>query len=128
MSKNTKIVIGILTLLPIIGIFFYIGFIFRFIMFMQNAGSPPDAGAMKGIVTIAILFIFSILLSIGLLIFYIVHAVNNKKLESNERIMWILLFVFISTIAFMIYWVLRIWQDKSDEIATTHSEFLDDKI
>ena len=78
-------------------------------MSMQNHNVAPDAEALRGILSMAILLVFSVLLSIGLLIFYIVHAVNNKKLESNERIIWVLLFVFVPTIAFMIYWVLRIW-------------------
>jgi uncharacterized membrane protein len=128
MSKNTKIAVGILTVLPLIGIFFYIGFIFRFIMTIQNSDSAPDTEVLKNIFIVATLLIVSILLNIGLLVFYIVHAVNNKKLESNERVMWVLLFVFISTIAFMIYWVLRIWQDKESKIAVVHSEFLDEEI
>ena len=127
MSKNTKIVVGILTLLPLIGIFFYIGLIISFIG--QGDGFAPDgAGLSKNIIWMVLMLGLSILLGFGLLIFYIVHAVNNKKLDSNERIMWILLFVFVSTIAFMIYWVLKIWQDKESELPTTHSEFLDDEI
>lgn len=127
MSENTKIVVGILTLLPLISIFFYIGFIFSFITNVEGSGAS-DITAMKGIFAIAILLIFSLLFSIGLLIYYIIHAVNNKKLDSNERIIWILLFFFFSNIAFMIYWVLKIWQDKDSEVPTTRSEFLDDQI
>ena len=128
MSKNTKIVVGILTLLPLIGILFYIGLVISFIGTQGDGFAPDGAGLSKNIIWMVVMLGLSILLGIGLLIFYIVHAVNNKKLDSNERIMWILLFVFVSTIAFMIYWVLRIWQEKDSEVPTTRSEFLDDEI
>ena len=128
MSKNTKIVVGVLTLLPLIGIFFYIGLVISFIGTQGDGFAPDGAGLSKNIIWMVSMVGLSILLGIGLLIFYIVHAVNNKKLDSNERIIWILLFFFFSNIAFMIYWVLRIWQDKDGEVPTTRSEFLDAEI
>ena len=127
MSKNTKIVVGILTLLPLIGIFLYIGLAVSFI-YKGDGFAPDGAGLSQNIIWMVAMLGLTILLGFGLLIFYIVHAVNNKKLDSNERIMWILLFVFVSTIAFMIYWVLKIWQDKDSEVLTTRSEFLDGEI
>ena len=127
MSKNTKIVVGILTVLPLIGIFLYIGLAVSFI-YKGDGFAPDGAGLSQNIIWMVSMLGLSIVLGIGLLIFYIVHAVNNKKLDSNERIMWILLFVFVSTIAFMIYWVLKIWQDKDSEVPATRSEFLDGEI
>ena len=128
MSKNTKIVVGILTVLPLIGILFYIGLVISFIGTQGDGFAPDGHGLAKNLIWMVSMVGLCVLLGFGLLIFYIVHAVKNKKLDSNERIMWILLFVFVSNIACMIYWVLRIWQDKDGEIPTTHSEFLDGEI
>jgi hypothetical protein len=116
MSKNTKILVGILTILPFISFIFGIWLSISVITQFDHSSNAPDTAALRGLASFAIILGFAILLSIGLLIYYIVHAVNNKSLSSEERLMWILLFVFISTIAFMIYWILRIWQDKSERI------------
>jgi tellurite resistance protein TehA-like permease len=127
MSKNTKILVGVLTILPFISIIAYIWAMIKMISEISNAGSAPDALAFSGFASMFIMIGITVLLSIGLLIYYIVHAVNNKSLTSEERLMWILLFVFISTIAFMIYWVLRIWQDK-DERIESNKIYLDSEI
>jgi TM2 domain-containing membrane protein YozV len=51
-------------------------------------------------------------ISFGLLIFYIIHAVSNKSINTTEQLIWILVFIFVSTIGFPVYWVLRIWNEK----------------
>ena len=125
MSKNTKILIGVLTLLPLINLFIYLWQIFRLIANFSDKSMAPDVSNITSmLLSVSILA----LTSIGLMIFYIVHAVNNKKLSGNERIMWILMFIFISTIAFIIYWVLKIWQDRSDVTETNRQGYLDDEI
>ncbi len=52
----------------------------------------PDAmpGYMLGNMGWLFLLIgMAMLISFGLLIYYVVHAVNNKKIDSNERLVWI---------------------------------------
>ncbi len=50
-----------------------------------------------------------VLLSIGSLIFYIVHAVQNPNLQHNNLLLvWILLFIFASGIGQLIYWIVEI--------------------
>jgi hypothetical protein len=127
MSKNTKILVGILTILPFISFIFGIWLSISMITQFDHSSNAPDTAALRSLASFAIILGFAILLSIGLLIYYIVHAVNNKSLTSEERLMWILLFVFISTIAFMIYWVLRIWQEK-DPIIEPDKKYLDSEI
>jgi hypothetical protein len=48
------------------------------------------------------------LTSIGLLVFYIIHVVRHKAIDGNERIVWIILFVFAGMIAFPIYYFMRV--------------------
>jgi len=75
----------------------------------KHGGDPEPEDILMGISSFVIPIILVSLLSLALLIFYIVHAATNKKLESVEQIMWILLFVFFGIIAFPIYWIIRIW-------------------
>jgi len=68
--------------------------------------------AINAAIPIVICYILLILCALSLLIFYIVHVVNNKSIESGERIMWILLFIFMGGIACPIYFFVRLINDK----------------
>ncbi|MEP3210469.1 MAG: hypothetical protein ABJN95_14810 [Maribacter sp.] len=49
-----------------------------------------------------------VFISLGSLIFFIVHAVQNPNLkENNMLIVWILLFMFMSGIGQFIYWLVE---------------------
>ena len=117
MSKNNKILLGILTFLPVLGLFLSIAFMISAFKTIANEGAP-DAVMLSGSLQSAVMIIaFFAILSLGLLIYYIIHAINNKALSSDERVVWILLFVFISQIAVIIYWIMKIWNVKEDTIS-----------
>lgn len=113
MSRTAKIILGIVTILPFIFFAIYLSYIFRFIqdMIIYHRSNPEDVffQLMPAFIYIGLL----VIAKIGLLIFYIVHAVNNQRLDSTERIVWILIFIFAGTIGYPIYWYLRIWKDLS---------------
>jgi len=98
----------IIGLVAIFGYFFFIFSMFSNIQELQANGEPPATFfAGMGIFFIAILFV--ILISLSSLIFYIVHAVQNPNLkENNLLIVWVLLFVFVSGIGQLIYWIVEI--------------------
>jgi hypothetical protein len=52
------------------------------------------------------------LLSLGLLIFFIIHLVRSKAMDSTERIIWVLVFLFAGIIGYPIYWYMRVWKDE----------------
>jgi TM2 domain-containing membrane protein YozV len=122
MSKNIKLLVGLLTLLPLIGFAFYIWTFIKIVTSIASAGAPDSVALSSDFVSIFTMLLLTVLMSIGLLVFYIVHAVKNKSLTSDERLMWILLFVFISTIAFMIYWALRIWNEEAPKTEAIKDE------
>jgi hypothetical protein len=116
-NKTQNVVLGIFTFLPFV--FFPIIFIqvFGFVIDMvatSEHSDPEPADILLGISSFLIPIILVSLLSLALLIFYIVHAATNKKLESVEQLMWILLFVFFGIIAFPIYWIMRIWNTSKN--------------
>jgi hypothetical protein len=110
MSKSIKILVGILTFLPLVGTIFYLWAFFRmFTAIIANAGAPDAIGLSDNFASFFSSLLLMMAFNIGLLVFYIVHVVQNKALTSDERLMWILLFIFISFISFGIYWALKIW-------------------
>ena len=66
----------------------------------------------------AIMFIFIIiasLMSLGLMIYYIIHANNNPKNDSNKKLMWTLVLIFASSIASIVYYFVEIMPIKTEE-------------
>lgn len=75
--------------------------------FDRHAGPPMSV--FGGLGALMILLFIIILISLGSLVFYIVHAAKNANLQENNLLLiWILLFVFASGIGQLIYWIIEI--------------------
>lgn len=92
-----------------------VAYIIFFLTLMHNAtvmeGSENLSASfiMGEIGLFFILIILTVLVSIASLVFYIIHAVQNPNLkENNLLIVWILLFVFVSGLGQLIYWIIEI--------------------
>lgn len=114
LTKSQKIVVGIFTLLPFVLVPYFLIQIFIFVMDMvaHEHQEPDVAVVLAGIFSFLVPIIITGFISLGLLIFYIIHAVSNKSISGTEQLIWILVFIFVSTIGFPVYWVLRIWNEK----------------
>jgi hypothetical protein len=114
MSRSSKIFIGILSFLPIVLLFTMLLMILRlfptFIEWGNNyEPAPQEVFSLFG--PIFILGFGMAILSIGLLIFFIMHLLRHKSLDSTERIIWILVFLFAGIVGYPIYWYMRVWKD-----------------
>lgn len=66
----------------------------------------------------AAVFVFmmiAVVLSLGLLIYYIMHVLNNPKLQGNDQLMWLIIIIFANMIGYAIYWYVKIWKDEDQE-------------
>jgi hypothetical protein len=117
MTKGHKIILGIFTFLPFILMVLYFGTIVLLVrdaLVYRDEDMPfPIVGDVLWLVIMALL---AGLLSFGLMIYYIIHAINNPQVDNNEKIVWVLLFVLVNVVSFPIYWYMRIW--KRQEIVT----------
>lgn len=112
MTKSQKIWLGILSFLPIVLIFLYIFVLFGTLIFgftyMEHNHDEPEQLFLGGFALMFICIILAILLNLGLLVFYIIHAYKNKKFDSNLKLIWILVFLFGSGIGHIIYYFVEI--------------------
>ena len=114
MSRSSKLFIGLLSFLPIIllvVLFFMFLRIFPSIIEWNNY----DPAAQEMFSVFGPLFIIGFgmgILSLGLLIFFIMHLVRNKTMDSTERIIWILVFLFAGIVGYPIYWYMRVWKEE----------------
>jgi len=116
MSRNSKILVGLLSFLPIILLFIMIPTLLNLIpQFLEwDKQEPAVEEVLSTLGPFFFLLIFMGILSLGLLVFFIIHLVNNKKIESGEKILWVILFLFVSLVGYPIYWFVRIWNEKND--------------
>lgn len=125
MSKNKKILLGILTFSPILGmIIYFICFIgmFSSIGMAAGGGNPElhseDMATFMGIMgTAMMVLLVTILITFGMTVYYIIHVVNNEKLdkEKNEHIIWILLVLMAGYIGQAVYWYMKIWKENPND-------------
>lgn len=113
MSKQGKIFLGVLSFLPLVLITIYClmflnVFTTSFSQTTQKNGPPVFVlnGWNELLVTIALF----IVLTLGLLIYYINHAISNAKIEGSDRILWVLAFLLTGIVAYPIYWYTKIWK------------------
>lgn len=117
LNKPAKIVLGILTFLPLLFAISILGFvIFNFfsMFFSQEPVMPMMLFSYLSYV-LPHLFII-ILLALGLLVFYIVHIIQNSFLDSEKRILWIVVVFLAYAVAIPIYWYIHIWKNNSAQV------------
>lgn len=124
MSRTKKVIIGTIAFLPLFLVICILVFGFS-LMFnsirteslLQENGSNmiTEYWNLEGFFALAAFIIIAIILQLVLLIYFIIHIINNKRVKNEERIIWVLLFIFVSTIAYPIYWGIRIWPDEKPE-------------
>lgn len=121
MNRNKKIWLGILAFLPII-----IGLasvVYMFTVFMLSLpfhqqfaeGDDFPIQFFSRMAPFFIIILLSIVLQVSLIIYFCIHAFNNKAVKQEERIIWLVVFILASSIAMPVYWILRIWPDPKPE-------------
>ncbi|MAU26766.1 MAG: hypothetical protein CMH48_13615 [Muricauda sp.] len=106
-------------LIGVLSIGFWMYFVVNLITNIETAeasGGEVEASMILGnIAWFVIVIMLIILISLSSLVFYIVHAVQNPNLKGNSLlVVWILLFVFVSGIGQLIYWLVEIVGKRND--------------
>lgn len=96
-------------LLLLIGYAILLISIFSHLPELELTGGDPPMSFFGGVGVFVVLVFLMVMVSLASLVFYIVHAANNPNLkENNLLLIWILLFIFASGIAQLIYWIIEI--------------------
>ncbi|MFT3933743.1 MAG: hypothetical protein QM726_09030 [Chitinophagaceae bacterium] len=118
MSNGKKIFLGILSFLPIVFFVIYMvtffGFMINIFRHAQHDDVMPEM-VMGNVFSIIAVALVMMLTTLGLLIYFIIHMLNNTMVEGIERIVWVLVFIFAGMIGFPVYWYMRIWKQAPAE-------------
>lgn len=119
MKSSTKILLGILTFLPFLLIISYVLYIFTGFIPMairlEDTNQQVPVEFFESISVMIVLIILAVTIKLGITIYYIVHATNNPKNETNTKIMWIVLLVLVGTVTSIVYYFVEILPSKINE-------------
>lgn len=73
---------------------------------------------MQSMMWFVILIIIMAMVSLGIKIYYIVHANNNKESDTNKKVMWTLLLIFVGTVGSIVYYFVEILPINPKEISS----------
>jgi len=116
MSRSTKALVGVISFLPILLLIVFFAMfltIFPRVFEWDHGYEPTPQEVFSVFGPIFILAIIMGILSLGLLVFFIMHLVRNKKMDGIERVIWILVFLFAGIVGYPIYWYMRVWKEDA---------------
>ena len=117
MARASRIWLGIFTFVPIALIIAYLvtfGFLVTdVILYGKEDLRLPIFSSMFWL--FLVMFAMGII-SFGLMVYYIIHVVNSKA-DSNEKLLWIIIFLVGNVLAFPVYWYFRIWKEPIDHMS-----------
>jgi hypothetical protein len=91
-------------------------FLFSILSNLPQGGEPDPSAVFGSLGVFLIIILLMVLLSLGSMVYYIVHAANNPNLrENNLLLVWILLFIFASGVGQLIYWIVEILSKPKGE-------------
>jgi hypothetical protein len=116
LKRSTKIMLAVGTFWPVVYIFVFMAFVLGMVVFSGGGpgGGDPNLEPVFGIafIIIFVLHMFTIFLSLGLTVFYLVHVIKNEALKSEMKAVWAVLFFFMGIFAQPVYWYLNIWRES----------------
>lgn len=127
MTKNTKIFLGVLSFVPLVTLIAYFVFFVRiFLNMLQDSHSlssvdNPESFFLSFIPLIILLGIGS-LVGLFLLVYFIYCSIKDVSATENNKLLWVLLLIFLNYLSFPIYWFIRIWKNPN---FSTQEEGLD---
>lgn len=113
MTRSSKIFLGFLSFLPVIlmAVLFLSMFFQFFNMVRLESTDPEPREAVWMFGPFFAIGAVLVLLSIGMLVYFIFHIARNRKADSTERAIWILAIVLGGIITYPIYWYMKIWKE-----------------
>jgi len=117
MKSSTKIWLGIFTFLPLVLLLLCFGFIITIFLDnieeLQHNHNQFPLEFLHSIFWFVFLIILMAIASLGVKIYYIVHVNNTEGNDTNKKIIWTLILIFLGLIASVVYYFIEITSIKS---------------
>ncbi len=118
MKKSNKILLAMASLWPFVYTTLFFVFMFSSFFFLPHNGSSDDGVFPYLFMIIFPLHLLSMLLIMGLNIFYIVNVFKNDRVDKDKKVLWAVVLFMGNVIAMPIYWYLYIWRENPVPMAS----------
>ena len=109
-SRPVAAIIGIVTAWPVL-------YFITFMAFMLSTMSSENARMEELFGYLFVAHLLTMLVTLALLAFYVVHLFKNDSMPSDPRLLWMLVLFFGNLFAFPVYWYLYVWRRPSTRAA-----------
>ena len=118
MKRENKILLGVLSFIPLLASTFLFIAVFRFFYqsFFQNILlEEPNSQILNSMfahyiwITLAGLLIS--LLGLVMMVTFIILAIKDVSASENEKVLWVLILLFLNVISLPLFWYFRLWQN-----------------
>ena len=112
MKKLTKILLAIVTILPLTYMVFFfvvVSMLFAFFLF----GGTSERDYLFGVLTVLVpLHLGTIVLILALGVFYIHHLFENDRINQDKKVLWAVVLFMGNMISMPVYWYLYVWRNQ----------------
>jgi hypothetical protein len=112
LSKPTKILVGALTLWPVLYVFVFIAFAFAMVIY---SGSNPTHSQEPpaGLILLFAVHMATILMALGLVVFYIVYLFKTDRVAQDKKALWAAVLFLGGMIAMPVFFYLYVWPEAA---------------
>jgi hypothetical protein len=111
LSKPVKIAIAIASLLPIIYMIFFFGFIMY--MMFSTVNNPDGNKEVFDFMPVLFAMHFAVIfLMFGLMAFYMIYLFKSDRVPQDKKVLWAIFLFMGNFIAMPIFWYFYIWPES----------------
>lgn len=113
LSRTTSAIIGVLTGLPLVYAFTFVTYLIPRLFFLGSSGERANPSYFELFRLTFALHGAMILLTLGLLTFYVVFVYRAEAVPVSRKPLWTIVLVLGSIIAMPVFWYLYLWRRQS---------------
>lgn len=117
MGKPARLLIGILTIIPIAYICLFFG-AFVLLVLSESYGKASNRHAARYMPALFLTLFGVMPLMYGLITFYIVRIFKSNRMSENKKLLWALAIFMGSPVAMPIFWFVHVWRDPAESSGT----------
>ena len=113
MNKPTKLLLGVVTVLPLIYVtLFFLGQMQAFYMMLFTDSGDPLLYRWVGFHSLFRIHLLAMVWNVSLIGFYMVKMARNDCLKNEMKAVWAVAIVMGSVFSMPIYWYQNVWRER----------------
>lgn len=113
MNKLTKLLLGFITIVPLLyTVFLFVGLAQAF--YSMLTPGPSQGFLFRWFNSFFIIHLIMMLWNFAQIVFYMIHVAKNDALKNELKAIWAVLIFMGSVFVIPVYWYLNIWRERKE--------------